>query len=68
MPVRARPDLQNSAYRIIFNEDRTKQRHHNKINIRDTSVDPANIYGDSVPTSSLKNRQLSRDGTPEPNV
>lgn len=49
MPPQSRArsrDLQNGAYRIVFNNEQQANERHNRLNIRDTSTDPYNLNGD----------------------
>lgn len=38
--------FQNGAYRMVFKDNKTKSTHHNKLNLRDTSAEPSNLFGD----------------------
>ena len=31
---------------MVFNDSRTQNNHHNRLNLRDTSSDASNLYGD----------------------
>ena len=41
--------FQNGAYRMVFSNSKNnvQSTHHNRMNLRDTSSDPSNIFGDS---------------------
>ena len=39
-----RRELQDGAYRMVFNNQTNL---HNKVNLRDTSTDPNNLFGDA---------------------
>ena len=47
----------NGAYRMVFRDKRTQDAHHNRLNIRDTSQDASNLYGDR----SLHRQQPTTD-------
>jgi len=38
--------FQTGAYRMVFKDERLKNSHHNRLNLRDRSVEPANLFGD----------------------
>jgi hypothetical protein len=59
-PARRR-ELQSSAYRMVFSNQR--ENNHNRTNIRDRSTDPSNIYGDA---NIRVGRDLSDDDEPPP--
>lgn len=41
---------------MVFSNDRMKSQHHNRLNLRDTSQEPSNIYGDAnLPASRHTN-------------
>ena len=45
--VNRRDRLPDSGYRIVFNNEQSRQQYHNRMDYRDTSSDPVNLHGDA---------------------
>ena len=62
-----RDSFKNGAYRMVFSKDKTKNA-HNKLNLRDTSTEPSNLYGDrNIPReeSKLDLNDRAQDSEPD---
>jgi len=50
---------------MVFSDKKMKSSHHNKLNLRDTSVEPTNLFGDhNLPQGDTDRELNDRLGTP----
>ena len=57
-----RRNLQNGAYRMVFTDKKSQSSNHNRLNLRDKSTDPGNLYGDANINASRAQQRGSRGG------
>ena len=53
--------FQSGAYRMVFSNKKAQSTHHNKLNLRDTSAEPSNIFGDTNLPSTLRDEDFDND-------
>ena len=47
IPPPRRNNLQNGAYRMVFSDKKKISDHHTRLNLRDRSCEPNNLFGDA---------------------
>ena len=73
MPLQRGSEFRDGSYRMIFSDKKNASAHHNKLNIRDTSTEPSNLFGDrnlynenNNNNDDLNDREQDSDDGPPP--